>query len=112
VAYLSSASLLKTRREAQTRRKKTPGRPLPAFANPIYGASRTDDRTIRGLCAESYRAILGGNFAPLPETEDEARAIRDIILKAPEETLPLQRKPYCRAQVVVFGDGGIAGQHH
>ena len=52
IAYLSSASLLKTLREAQARKQTRPAYPLLAFANPRYGkVSGTRIRTRKGRSA-------------------------------------------------------------
>ena len=94
LAYLSSASLLKTLREAQTRKQTQPPYPLLAFANPSYGKDsgiKADDRSIRGLQTRAYQEITRGIFAELPETEDEAREIKEL-LKAPEQTKPIYVK--------------------
>ena len=45
MAYLSSASLLKTLREAQARKKTKVRYPLIAFANPVYGKSEAPGAT-------------------------------------------------------------------
>jgi CHAT domain-containing protein/Tfp pilus assembly protein PilF len=91
VAYLSSASLLKTLREAQARKRTQPAYPLLAFANPRYGkvsGAQSDETSVRGLQTRAYLEIMRGGFAELPETEDEARAIKEL-LKAPENSKPL-----------------------
>jgi CHAT domain-containing protein len=91
IAYLSSASLLKIIREAQSRKRKLPKYPLLAFANPVYGDSLPEKNIVRGMRTTSYRAILGDHFPSLPETEKEVRAIQ-AILNAPEESRPLWLK--------------------
>ena len=91
IAYLSSASLLKTLREAQARKQTQPAYPLLAFANPRYETgpgAPPGDKSLRGLQTRAYRDILGGKFEELPETEDEARAIKEL-LKAPDPSYPL-----------------------
>jgi CHAT domain-containing protein len=91
VAYLSSASLLKTLREAQARKRVWPAYPLLAFANPRYGqasGAQGEDTSVRGLQTRAYRNFLGGSFPELPETEDEVRTIKDL-LKAPDLSNPL-----------------------
>ena len=91
IAYLSSASLLKTLREAQARKQTQPAYPLLAFANPRYGdrlQGPGQRKTVRAaLQTRAYRAILGGLFEELQETEDEARAIKEL-LKAPAQSHP------------------------
>lgn len=80
VSYLSSASLLKILRDSQARRRNLPEYPLLAFANPIY------DETV--------------DFEPLPETEDEVRAIGQL-LRAPAESSPLHvGKAAARSNVI------------
>jgi CHAT domain-containing protein len=94
IAYLSSASLLKILREAQARKQVQPPYPLLAFANPCYGKAasvQADDRLIRVLQTRAYKEIMKGSFTELPETEDEAREIKEL-LKAPDESKPLQLK--------------------
>jgi tetratricopeptide (TPR) repeat protein len=88
VAYLSSASLLKIIRNAQARKRVAPRHPLLAFADPVYGESNPDGNALHGMRTLSYRDIMDGQFAPLPETENEVRAIQ-AILNAPEESRPL-----------------------
>jgi len=92
VAYLSSASLLKTLREAQARKQTRPPYPLLAFANPRYttgSAGAGDDLSIRVLQTRAYLDILRGSFKALPETEAEAREIKEL-LQAPDQSNPLQ----------------------
>ncbi len=94
VAYLSSASLLNTLREAQARKQAQPSYPLLAFANPSYDKDvkgQAEEGSVRGLQTRAYKAILRGGFIDLPETEDEVRAIQ-AVLKAPETSNPLQLK--------------------
>ncbi|MGA9756059.1 MAG: CHAT domain-containing protein, partial [Desulfobaccales bacterium] len=91
IAYLSSASLLKTLREVQARRQARPSYPLLAFANPRYEEcpeNQGDDKSISGLQTRAYREIAGGTFPELPETEGEAQAIKEL-LHAPEQSNPL-----------------------
>ncbi len=94
IAYLSSASLLKTLREARARRQAQPAYPLLAFANPSYARDargRAEEGSIRGLQTRAYQQILRGGFEALPETEDEVRAIK-AVLQAPEASNPLRVK--------------------
>jgi tetratricopeptide (TPR) repeat protein len=91
VAYLSSASLLKTLRDAQSRKQNQPPYPLLAFANPRYetgSGTPSGDKSLRGLQTRAYREIIGCKFEELPETEDEVRAIKEL-LKAPAQSHPL-----------------------
>ncbi len=94
MAYLSSASLLKTLREAQARKKTKVRYPLIAFANPVYGKSEAPGATrgepeVADLRARAYRDLMGGSFLELPETEEEAREIKDVLLAA-DSSMPLQ----------------------
>ena len=108
VAYLSSASLLKSLREAMARRKDKAIYPLLAFANPVYSNMKETtpekDRSLEAsgdippsgespaepsMRARAYLDILGGLFAELPETEDEARQVK-AIMEAPDQSMPLQ----------------------
>ena len=105
-AYLSTMSLLKIIRETQSRKKTVAKYPLLAFANPVYGkrgtwqgkreSSGVDKNLPSGAAPgmadfrESfYRDAAGGTFYELPETEEEARKIAQI-LSSPESSEPLQ----------------------
>ncbi len=116
IGYLSSASLLKTLRAAQKRRKATAPYPLLAFADPVYGSQGPgetrqvadedayDTISIQALRDQMYRGLLLGKadgspkidpkgdldkFMELPETAEEARMIK-ALLEAPDESTPLQ----------------------
>ena len=107
VAYLSSASLLKSLREAMSRSKDKAVYPLLAFANPVYSdmqetTSDPPPSTASGdiqssgesvaepsMRARAYLDLLGGHFAELPETEDETRQVK-AIMGAPDQSKPLQ----------------------
>lgn len=108
VAYLSSASLLKSLREAMARRKSAAAYPLLAFANPVYSQQTEraspadtpadlaedlpaagDSEEVRGMRSRAYLDIMGGHFAELPETEEEASRIK-AIMQAPDPSRPLQ----------------------
>jgi CHAT domain-containing protein/tetratricopeptide (TPR) repeat protein len=108
VAYLSSASLLRTLREAVSRKREKPHYPLIAFANPVYGGRRQSaagDARSQTLSQESMHSeedahemsvrsiaiqeLMGGTFVELPETEDEVKEIMNL-LAAPQESAPLQ----------------------
>jgi CHAT domain-containing protein len=108
IHYLSSASLLKTLREAQTRRKTTAPQPLLAFADPIYQprVSLSDatavSATTQTPCDRSFDTSTRGLFEALPETEAEVNAIK-TLLKAPDESTPLQlREQATRTNVFAF----------
>lgn len=117
VVYLSSASLLKTIRSAQKRRKERPKYPLLAFAHPVYeNAVQTESKqksiqtkgvaTVTSLRGGAYLDLMGGGFAELPETEAEAREIM-AILKAPETSGPLQlRQNASRSTVLALNQSG------
>ncbi|MDM8548956.1 CHAT domain-containing tetratricopeptide repeat protein, partial [Desulfobacterales bacterium HSG2] len=79
VAYLSSASLLKILRDAQERKKADASHPLLAFANPDYGTPEPGSSTVTEMRTQSYLAALGGEFAPLPVTEEQVKKIRHIF---------------------------------
>jgi CHAT domain-containing protein/Tfp pilus assembly protein PilF len=110
VSYLSSASLLKSLREAMARRKDKAIYPLIAFANPVYSDMKettpgTDSsQDVPGdippsgespeepsMRARAYLDFMGGHFAELPETENEARQVK-AIMEAPDQSTPLQLK--------------------
>lgn len=99
VAYLSSASLLKILREARTRRRERPRHPLLAFANPEYRQSGGETSPARA----AYRAVAD-SFPPLPETEEEVKAIKET-LRAPDASDPLQlRSKAARSRVFQLND--------
>lgn len=108
VAYLSSASLLKTLRESAGRKREKPRYPLIAFANPVYRGkgdaadgkvpsptqpqepTRSDeDASEMSVRSLTFMELMGGAFVELPETEDEAKEIMNL-LDAPRGSQPLQ----------------------
>ena len=106
-SYLSSASLLKILRDASARRKTSPSYPLLVFAHPVYSKgshASGEEGTIKGMRTKAYLSILGGEFEELPETEQEAKEIKDI-LEAPEESEPLQlREKASRSTIFRFNN--------
>ena len=105
ISYLSSASLLKTLREADARRTGSAPYPLLAFAHPMYNFNASQETgTIRSLQAQVYREILGGGLPELPETAEEAEAVANMF-NAPNETEPLQlRQDASRERVFAFNE--------
>jgi CHAT domain-containing protein/tetratricopeptide (TPR) repeat protein len=109
VAYLSSASLLQTLREAEARKTTRARYPLLAFANPVYGKRETSaptrgEPTVAALRESAYLDIMGGSFLELPETEDEAREIK-TVLTASDSTEPLQlRQDASRSKVLKLNE--------
>ena len=120
IAYLSSASLLKTLREAGTRKKEKAPYPLLAFANPVYARAIPDassqappspppaektsvtggTSSISSMRGRAYLDIMGGSFPELPDTEEEAREIK-AIFEAPDKSRPLQlREAASRSNVL------------
>jgi CHAT domain-containing protein len=107
VAYLSSASLLKTLRQTAAQKQTKAPYPLLAFANPVYqpvttpgaasGSTDAAKKHVRSKAPTSppnwrtraYLDFLGGSFQELPDTEDEAKEIKQI-LQAPDQSQPLQ----------------------
>ena len=94
IAYLSSASLLKTLRETQARKGAKARFPLLAFANPVYGRSAAPgaprgEPTVADMRTRAYLNLMGGTFLELPETEEEAREIKTILM-APDSSMSLQ----------------------
>ena len=93
IAYLSSASLLKTLRQAEATRDRKAKYPLLIFANPVYQGISADPIASRGSSQDwrtrAYLNLMGGTFPPLPETEEEAKEIK-MILEAPDMSHPLQ----------------------
>jgi CHAT domain-containing protein len=87
IAYLSSASLLKTLRDAQHRRKLTEREPLLAFADPMYPQDKSckelsQGDSIKSLRTRAYQKLLGAEgacFSALPETADEVKAIAKLF---------------------------------
>ena len=100
ISYLSSASLLKTLRDARTRSADVTRYPLLAFANPDYQTLSTQlNGATRSLQGQAVVAAFGGNISELPETEDEARVIAALLHAAPEGR-PLQlRRDASRANL-------------
>jgi CHAT domain-containing protein len=109
IAYLSSASLLKTLRETQARKTTKARFPLLAFANPVYGKSETPgltrgESTVAGLRERAYADLMGGAFLELPETEDEAREIKTALV-ASDSSQPLQlRQDASRSNVLKLNE--------
>jgi CHAT domain-containing protein/tetratricopeptide (TPR) repeat protein len=112
IAYLSSASLLKTIRD--TKRDETSKRyPFLAFADPQYPkncSSKTADATqvIQSLRTQSYLKLAGSEneacFKELPETKVQAETIAKL-LKAPKRSNALQlRAKASRSNVFDFSD--------
>lgn len=78
VVYLSSASLLKTLRDAQSRRNTPPKYPLLAFAHPVYenagsAVNAGKGMSVKDLRTRAYQKLMGGHFSELPETETEVK---------------------------------------
>ncbi len=90
IAYLSSASLLKTLRDAQDRREIKEREPLLAFADPVYPQDKSCqelNQGIKGLRTRAYQKFLGGEgvcFPALPETADEVKAIAKLFNVNPD----------------------------
>ncbi len=79
VNYLSSASLLKTLREAKTRRRATARDPFLAFAHPTYTLDNAQNTsTLDSLQKQAYLELLAGGLAELPETAEEAQTIASL----------------------------------
>jgi len=87
ITYLSSASLLKTLRDAQERRNTEERQPLLAFANPDYPqkncADLASDDSLDMLSTRAYSKTLRGDenacFPPLPETVEEVEGIANYL---------------------------------
>jgi tetratricopeptide (TPR) repeat protein len=108
IAYLSSASLLKILRDAKKRRQPVAPHPFLAFANPIYDQESStavqQSHTITALRHESYRALWGQRFIPLPETELEAKEIA-ALFNTPDDSEPLHlRDDASRPKVMELND--------
>jgi CHAT domain-containing protein len=103
ISYLSSASLLKTLREAKARRTTSTHYPVLAFAHPVYTLDIPQNTgTVRSLRSEAYRELLGGGIPELPETAEEAKTVA-ALLNAPEESDPVQlRWDASRTNVFAF----------
>ena len=101
--YLSSASLLKTLREAKTRRTASARCPLLAFAHPVYTQNPSSESgTVRSLSSQAYQKLLANGLSELPETAEEAEAVAEVF-EALEETTPLQlREEASRANLFAF----------
>ncbi|MGA2402445.1 MAG: CHAT domain-containing protein, partial [Syntrophobacteraceae bacterium] len=109
IAYLSSASLLKTLRETQARKGTRAPFPLLAFANPVYGRSAAPgatrgESTIADIRTRAYLNLMGGTFMELPETEEEAREIKTILM-ASDSSMSLQlRQAASRSNVLKLNE--------
>ena len=109
IAYLSSASLLKTLRETQARKGAKARFPLLAFANPVYGRSAAPgatrgEPTVADMRTRAYLNLMGGTFLELPETEEEAREIKTILM-APDSSMSLQlRQEASRSNVLKLNE--------
>ncbi|MEN8220782.1 MAG: CHAT domain-containing protein [Pseudomonadota bacterium] len=97
IAYLSSASLLETLREAQQRRDTEERQPLLAFANPVFPQENCepDDNMVISLRTLAYRDLLGSGacIPQLPATSDEALNIAKLF----------DVTPYSYPQVLYLG---------
>ena len=119
ISYLSSASLLKTLREAKTRRMDTARYPLLAFAHPVYEAltptplpKGEGKSSLQAMRSQAYRDLMRGEFVELPETAEEAEEIARL-LKAPQESEPLQlREDASRSKVFAFNTDDRLDDYH
>jgi len=122
ILYLSSASLLKTLRDAAAIKKAGSGYPLLVFANPSYPTApiprgmtvplpnRTDagesasvgSSSFMELRTAGYTEMMKGIFQELPDTEDEAREIKSIF-GAPDSSNPvLSRQAASRSNLLAL----------
>ncbi|EDN69361.1 conserved hypothetical protein [Beggiatoa sp. PS] len=107
IAYLSSASLLKTLRE--TKRQEQPPEPLLAFADPVYPACPqqslpAEEDSFMGLRTKSYLKIMkDGCFTRLEDTADEVHQIADV-LKADKNKAIYLREKASRSTVFALND--------
>ena len=111
IAYLSSASLLKTIRD--TERKESARYPFLAFADPEYpencsSTSAEATQIIQSLRTQSYLKLASseneGCFEELPETKAQAETIAKL-LNAPKRSNALQlRAKASRQNVFDFSD--------
>jgi len=121
ILYLSSASLLKTLREAAAIRKAGADYPLLVFANPSYptapiphgmtvplskrtdaGESASAGSGFMELRTAGYTEMMKGIFQELPDTEDEAREIKSIF-GAPDSSNPvLSRQAASRSNLLAL----------
>ncbi len=100
ISYVSSASLLKTLRDARNRAGRSTRFPLIAFAHPAYKSLSQSAGTNRSLQMQMLLSETGGNIEELEDTEVEARKINDV-LKSPPESRPLQlRQDASRANLL------------
>jgi CHAT domain-containing protein/predicted negative regulator of RcsB-dependent stress response len=99
IAYLSSASLLKTLRNTKIRNKAKAPKPLLAFAHPNYPAcperkiqERSPDDFI-GLRTFTYRQMVDDQcFRRLPETEEEVTEIAKSLKVPVDQALKLHEE--------------------
>ena len=95
----------KTLRETQARRTPTAQYPLLAFAHPVYsGDVPPENKDIRALRSQFYRAFSRDQLIELPETAEEAKTVA-TLLNATEESSPLQlRENASRTNVLDFNE--------
>jgi len=107
IAYLSSASLLKTLRE--TKRQEQPPEPLLAFADPVYQACPqqslpAEEDSFMGLRTKSYLKIMkDGCFTRLKDTADEVLQIADVLKADKNKAIYLGEKA-SRSTVFALND--------
>ena len=114
MAYLSSASLLKILREAQSRRKDQATYPLLAFADPVYQRPADPaDASLKGLTTRAYLQVMGGAVFPeLPDTAAEVKAIK-TILHASDDSHPVYlREQAARSKVFELHESGSLADYH
>ena len=98
ISYLSSVSLLKILRDAQTRRKQTVKYPLLAFANPEYPAQCPSiDNTMIAARTEAYLTLTGKTSCfrqkdELPDTDPFVKRLAETLAVADQDALQLGSK--------------------
>ncbi|MCP4344235.1 MAG: tetratricopeptide repeat protein [Desulfobacterales bacterium] len=112
VNYLSSASLLKILQDAKKQRKKTTRHPLLAFAHPEYPETckgPRETKSIKKIRTKGYLRLMGKKNCfskqdELPETEDEAISVAEILnLKNIGDALQTRRNA-SRSNVLRFNE--------
>ncbi len=114
ISYLSSASLLKTLRDAKQRRGTAQRQPLLAFADPVYPPcsdtttqTTSTEESLTDIQIKGYLKVMSTDcFRPLPVSGQEAHAIAELLeVEEDNQPLPLQLgEDAAKSTVLQFND--------
>jgi CHAT domain-containing protein/Tfp pilus assembly protein PilF len=114
ISYLSSASLLKTLRDAKQRRGTAQRQPLLAFADPVYPPcsdtttqTTSTEESLTDIQIKGYLKVMSTDcFEPLPVSGQEARAIAELLeVEEDSQPFPLQLgEDAAKSTVLQFND--------